>query len=257
MPPLATEHQGLLPCPTRAVSPLAPTGGSAPVSLAKVQAIGEGEEEEATLPYFQSQSNAVLDAVAYIYPATPPTAKDKHFIEDPDNPRMFYPAIALEQIAARWNDADGPCGESRQRFEKLPWARDWLESRIRRAEYRKLVHSITNRNRVDLLCIFYPTDAPTDVDCISVALENNDLWYFRAAEWLREVLDAWDTGSPKLSGQNRKRLETLPWFRGWMERELDAVRATGLCEDARGEQAERGSKRQRLASASPIIGAVA
>lgn len=257
MPPVATSLEGLLPCPSGAVAPLAPTGASAPVSLAKVQAMAEGEEEEGGLSYFQSQSNAVLNAVAYIYPTTPPTVKDKHFIEDPEHPRMFYPAIALEQIAARWNEADGPCGESRQRFEKLPWARDWLESRIRRADYRKLVHGITNRNRVDLLCIFYPTDAPTDDDCIPVALENNDVWQFRAAEWLRGVLDAWDTGSPKLSGQNRKRLEALPWFRDWMERELDAVRATDLCEDACGEQAERGTKRQRLAWAAPIIGAVA
>lgn len=252
-------------------SPLAPTPASrqvgdgyqdgAPSPIPLKSLVDAEDEPEPQLSYEQSQCNAVLNAVAFLYPHRPPTDADKHAIEDPENPRTFFPAVALQQLAYMWNGPDGPCGKVLERFQQLPWAAEWMDRAVRRAQYDRLVHKITNSNRVRVMGIYYPTNPPADDDAVAVALENNDVWQFKAAEWLREMLDAWESGSSKLSVADRERLEALPWFRGWMEREEDARRAMDLQDEQRAKQQrfeqQQSRKRQRLATGSPVVGAVA
>ena len=116
---------------------------------------------------------------------------------------------------------------------------------LRRAEYDRLVNDITNSNRAFLIKIYYPFDPPEEADEVALALENNDVWKFKAAEWLRELLDVWEEGSAKITRVDREQLEALPWFRGWMEHELDAQRAVELHREP-APAAQSAFKRKRL-----------
>lgn len=199
--------------------------------------------------YQTKRYNATVDAIVSLFPTKRPTSEDRFVIKHTRASWVFTPIKAMEELADVWNRSCGPCRSNKEKLLKLPWAAQWVDCDVRRVDYKRLVDNITHSNCIKILSIYYPLHPPNEDDAVAVALENNDVWYFRAAHWLRQILGVWVSGGIELSDEDRANMQKLSWFEGWMEHELCVANALDLkgatskralpkCEGAHGPEPE-------------------
>jgi len=154
--------------------------------------------------------------------STQPPRQVEGFVVERDNGHKFFfqPTRALRKMAYAWNKPHGPSESSKERFMQLPWATDWIDLFVKGANYTRHVRAVTKDAKIMLLRIFYPSDPPSWRDEIPIGLDNGDVWIFKPVQWLDDLSDSWLRGKSavRLSDEEKKQLEALPWVMPWIER---------------------------------------
>lgn len=157
----------------------------------------------------------------------PPEDNARFFCRRKDEPRVFFePKKALDSLARNWKAPNGPSPATKKRFLKIDWAQAWAESTnlLHKSDGQHAKARLVDKDaKILMMRIFYPCHAPTwkDQHAIRVGLEEDMVWYFRPLQWMDDISNSWLGGerrSVKLSTEDMRILETLPWFTPWIER---------------------------------------
>lgn len=169
------------------------------------------------------------DLVAMVMECCPnhaPLPGESHLMQMESGRRlMFEPVKAMEVIAERWY-GDGSASQSAKRsLLKLPWAESWVKTHAPVPKAAKPGSGrIVNKNaKITMLSTIYPGDkGPHARDEIPVEMDTG-VWVFRPVQWLDDVANNWlkDKSAVSLDENQKARLESLPWFRTWLQRLSD------------------------------------
>ncbi len=163
----------------------------------------------------------VVDLLVTWCPSERPGAAEQFVVTRYNGRRMFFqPARALDKLGAAWNKPFGPSVTSKKKMLGLPWAREWAEVFVKRADYVRNVRMVTREAKITMLRIFYPFDPPSWKDEIPMRLDNGEVWIFKPVQWLDDVANSWLGGKSAvaLTDGEKKQMETLPWALPWVER---------------------------------------
>lgn len=115
-----------------------------------------------------------------------------------------------------------------QDAEACPWFESWFKQGKARRNIAELRKDVTPAMKVDLIVERFNTDRfgqpkpkPTSSDEILIKLDNGrGDFVFRPTTFLDDIVENWieDTRSKgvKLDAEQRRNLETLPWFKTWI-----------------------------------------
>jgi hypothetical protein len=140
---------------------------------------------------------------------------------------MFEAMYALKYLKEVWNDDEGPSDANKREFRKLQWAERWLSvnmlegTRTNLHDQRSAGKVVGKEVRLLLLRLFYPIHPPTWKDHHIVRIDNDRLWEFKPIQYLDDIANMWLGGGQRttaLTQTEMELLETLPWFRHWLDR---------------------------------------
>lgn len=157
----------------------------------------------------------------------PPEEHARHFCTRDNGSVVFFePLKALKSLARKWKDPRGPTPLVKKEFCQLPWAQAWLERNnlgpSADGQHAK-ARMVSKDAKILMLRIFYPSQPPTwkDQHAIRVGSGEDMVWTFRPLQWLDDISNLWlggDRRSVKLTDEEMKTLQQLPWFNPWLER---------------------------------------
>ena len=153
------------------------------------------------------------------FPNEMPNLVGPKLIKDSQNRTvMLNPSSAMEKIAARWNTSEGPRPETKELVLNTPWGQRWVDVYVKRAEMSRRSRSVTKQAKIKLLQIFYPRQSPTWKDELPIILEDNNVWVFKPTHFMDDLADSWLGGKAVLSENEKREMEKLAWFEGWLSR---------------------------------------
>ena len=150
-------------------------------------------------------------------------------------PVVFVPEKALATLKQDWNSNGGPSPFVKKMFSSLPWADTWMKMALGDSKRvsRLAAKKVSKENKVTLLRIFHPTRAPTYKDSYPIRVGDGYVYNFRPTDWLPDIAGNWLGGHRHhvvLSAEDKKAIETLPWFDSWLDR-LRILRERKRCRE--------------------------
>jgi hypothetical protein len=156
-----------------------------------------------------------------------PKDNARFFCKREGGPQVFFePKKALDSLARNWKASTGPSLATKKRFLQLYWAQAWLQSNslsYKSDSQHTKARLVDKDAKILMMRIFYPCHAPTwkDQHVVRVGVGEDMVWAFRPLQWMDDISNLWLGGhrrSVKLSDEDMKVLETLPWFTPWLEK---------------------------------------
>lgn len=97
---------------------------------------------------------------------------------------------------------------------------------------REHKRSVSKPAKIKLLQIYYPKQPPTWLDEVPVIIEDNSVWVFRPTNFMDDIADSWLGGKAVLSENEKREMEKLAWFEGWLSRIANMRKRKRCTEDA-------------------------
>ena len=166
-----------------------------------------------------------------------PLPSDEFVVKRRDGKRiLFRPFRAVDILARHWRKPRGPSSKGMEVFASLSWTGSTIAEWNTRIETVRKSRSVSRKVKVKLLSIFNPVHRPSWKDAIPIRLTTGDVWVFKPVQWMDDITNVWLGGkiSVRLTDEERLQLESLPWFRIW----IDSVREKR--EKRRKRREERG-----------------
>lgn len=113
-----------------------------------------------------------------------------------------------------------PKGHASAVFRKLPWARKWLQRSAMQKRLAAGRRVITKELKLGLMLLHFQERRPAHDAIVPICGPGvYGVYEWRAAGWLDDIVDNWCDGATpgvRLSKEQMRALETLPWFEDWV-----------------------------------------
>lgn len=123
-------------------------------------------------------------------------------------------------------------------FFNLAWASEWFESTKRRREISRVSKLVTKSMKIELVLYFFKHKKPDWNSKVDVVIPDGSgqLFHFFPATWLDDISDNWmqhSTPNVVLSEGQKLSIETLTWFKPWIEKMKQSKRRQRMQERKR------------------------